>query len=289
MAKIAVIGGTSAIARYLIPYLKAQGHAITTLGRAGCDIPCDLLDDTPIPLPRGLDAVVHLSARSKGIIDEELMAMAEINALGALKVCMAANRAGVGQVVHLSTLYVLLEEQSPYYGMYSISKRYAEELVCHYCKMAGIPLTVLRPSQVYDSCGHFSGHQPLLYLMARRAESGQAIEIYGGNDALRNYIHVEDVIEIITRVIEKRIVGTYFCGNTENCRLSDMAKLAQRSFLKSEEFYFLEDHDRIPDTVFDISTDLYDAIGYYPRINMEMGMKMLAKFRLGTQNENDTR
>ncbi|ACS81652.1 NAD-dependent epimerase/dehydratase family protein [Maridesulfovibrio salexigens] len=277
MSDIAVVGGRSAVAQYLLPYLISCGHNPFSMGRSACDVRCDLLGDVQISLPKNVDCVVNLAALSKVETDQDFLNVAHVNALGALKVCAASRKAEAKHVIHVSTQYVFLDHNSPYYGAYSISKRYAEELIRCYCANYSVPLTIIRFPQIYDSQGIFSVHQPLVYMMAKNAELGKSIEIYGNNDALRNYMHVYDVVKIICKVFEKKILGVYDASFPENCRLSDVAKAAQRAFGHSENVFFLSDKAEIPDTIFNTSTELYDLINYFPRINMEQGMKLLAR------------
>ena len=289
MASVAVVGGTAALARYLLPCLEAHGHSVVTLGRTRCDVLCDLLDDGPVSLPEGVDAVVHLAALSRGSGDTDLQHMAEVNSLGALKVAMGARAAGARHMVLVSTQYVQLKPDSRYYGMYPVTKRCAEEMVGCYCALHDIPLTVLRPSQIYDDRGLFSVHQPLLYLMADRAEAGEEITIHGRNDARRNYIHARDVAEVMARVVERGVTGVFPVGFPRDCSLSEMADHALRAFGSRARATFLRDRESIPDTVFGIETELYETIGYFPSIDMKTGMEMLATSRREGQDEEHSR
>ncbi len=108
--------------------------------------------------------------------------------------------------------------------MYSLSKKHSEELAIYYCKKNNIPLTILRPSQIYDEKGEFRKHQPLLYLMVDSAQQGKDIYIYGSNDALRNYIHVKDLVEVIARTIATGTTGVYSCINPNDIRLVILQK-----------------------------------------------------------------
>ena len=50
------------------------------------------------------------------------------------------------------------------------------------------------------------------------------IVLYGSHDALRNYIYVDDLSEVITEMFGK--VSTYACMNTQNIRFSEIARAA---------------------------------------------------------------
>lgn len=279
MKKIAIVGGTSSLANYLIPVLS-NGNEVITLGRKNCDVYFNLEDNLEsIRVPAGVDVVVHTAAVNKGNTDEEIIKTEEINAIGTLKVCMAAKKAGVKHLIIISSQYATLSENSLYYNIYSISKRHSEELATYYCKQNNLPLTMLRPSQFYDAKDEYRKHQPLIYLMADKAENGDSIAIYGQNDALRNYIHIEDFVEIIHRTIEYQCDGIYSCNYPKNVKLSEIAKAAQTSFNNGGEIVFLSGKPDIPDNIFNNKTDLYEKIGFYPQIDIENGMKTIAEYR----------
>ncbi|SFL45275.1 NAD-dependent epimerase/dehydratase family protein [Pelosinus propionicus] len=279
MKTIAVVGGTSSLAKYLIPALSKK-NAVISLGRKDCDLYCDLQDDLEsMVIPADTDVVVHIAAAFNGKTDEEIIKTEEINAIGTLKICMAAKKANVKHLILISSQSVVLSEESLYYSIYSIAKRHAEELATYYCRLNHLPLAILRPSQIYDDKGHFRKHQPLIFLMADHAEKGSNIEIYGRNDALRNYIHVEDFVEIILRTIDKNCEGIYSCNYPKDVTLSEIAKTAQLSFNNGGDIVFLHDKPNIPDNIFDNQIELYEKIDFYPQIDIATGMERIVEYR----------
>ena len=279
MSRVAVVGGTSALARRLIPALKG-GHQVTTLGLRDCDIPCDLLDSVEkLRFPANTEAVVHLAAAFGGPTDEENLRAVEINAVGTLKVCVAAKLARVAHVVLISSLSAALSEASPYYGIYSITKRQAEELASDYCRRNSLLLTVLRPSQLYAEDEAFRRHQPLVYHMADRAEQGLNIQIYGNHDALRNYLHADDMANVVREVLEQGCGGIHSCTFPKDFALSDVAAAAQGAFGRGGNVAFQPDKPDIPDNVFGNNTELYERIGFIPSIDIWEGMRRLARHR----------
>lgn len=232
MKRIVVTGGTSALAQYLVPRLSEE-YSVLSIGRKNCDLCFDLLENLDsFEIPKGTDVVVHTAASFGGSTDEEIIETEAVNALGTLKLCIAAHKAKVKHLVVVSSICATFNKDSAYYNIYSISKKHSEELAAYFCNDKKLPLTILRPSQIYDANGSFRKHQPLLYMMVDNAEAGKDISIFGTNDAMRNYIHVEDVCEIIYRVIKKHCLGIYPCLNPENIKLSDMARAAFSAFQK---------------------------------------------------------
>ena len=279
MGRIAIVGGTSALARRLIPLLQ-KGNEVVTLGLGACDIPCDLQGPVDaIRIPEGTEAVVHLAAAFGGPTDDAILQTVETNAVGTLKVCMAAKKASVRHLVVVSSLSSQLPDSSPYYGIYSITKRQAEELAADYCRRNSILLSVLRPSQLYAENEAFRLHQPLIYQMADCAERGQDISIYGRHDALRNYIHADDMARIVRGVLEKGCGGLYPCTFPRDVALSEVAAAAQQAFGQGGKVVFLAEKPDIPDNVFGNGTELYDRLGFRPEVNVWEGMRRIARHR----------
>jgi UDP-glucose 4-epimerase len=122
-------------------------------------------------------------------------------------------RPGARYFIHVSTLDVYgapaslpVDELHPtepvtYYGAAKLS---AEKVVQVYCQEAGIPLLILRPTQVYGP------GEPAIKVIPRAIASiaaGQPPVIYGDGSDTRDYVHVSDVAEVIVRALKVRPVG----------------------------------------------------------------------------------
>ena len=269
--KILLVGGSSSLAQVLHPVLSEFAEVITA-GRSGCDLSLDLTESIKsFQVPMGVDTVILLAANFGGSDFTSMMNAEEVNVLGALKLAYVCHRAGVGQLVQISSIFAGLGETSPFYSIYSLSKRHSEELLQLYCRSVGLPLAILRPSQLYGEVDSFRHHQPFLYAMLDRAQNGEDIVLYGHNDALRNFIHVIDVAEIIARVVQQRIEGLYECAGLSNIRFSEIAAAAVTAFDSSSIIRFDRDKQDISDNAFSMDDRLYRCIGYFPQISLAKG------------------
>jgi nucleoside-diphosphate-sugar epimerase len=122
-------------------------------------------------------------------------------------------------------------------------------------------------------------HQPFFYTIVDKAEKGEDITIYGSHDALRNYIHVDDLTAIIAKVVQNKIEGIYSCLHTTDLTFSQIAKAALSAFNSKGKIHFLKEKADIPDNIFKKDTSLYKKIGFYPQISIEDGMKRIALYR----------
>lgn len=270
--KLLLVGAHSMLAQALQPRLTSFAEVLTA-GRRGCDVTLDLAWPAErFDIPAGMDAVINLAAHFGGPAFADVLAAEEINVLGSLKLAHACVHTGAGQLVQVSSIYAGLPENSPFFGGYALSKRHAEELLQLYGRQAALPLAILRPAQMYGEGEGFRRHQPMLYALMDKAQRGEDIVLQGRNDARRNFIHVEDVAEVITRVVRQRIEGRYVCASLNNVKFSEIASAAVAAFGGTSRVSFDVDKPDIPDNGFETDEVLYRLIGYSPRISLQQGL-----------------
>jgi len=275
-----IIGANSAVAKETIRLLRVSNTVITG-GRAHCDVYCDITQ--PLVIPDGVDVVVNFAAAFDESSDAAIMNIVQTNSVGMLHICMASKKAKVAHVINISSLSAVHSKESPYYSFYALSKRNGDDLAELYCKRNELPLTILRPSQVYGSDVAFAAHQPFLYHIIGRAEKGEDITVYGNNDALRNYLYVTDLGETVNRVITQSFEGTYPCLYPTNVRFTEIAQVAQETFKKGGRTVFLDGKPDIPDNVFDLDVSIYEKIGYYPQVTLEQGIQKIKAYKGDSQ------
>ena len=274
-----IVGGRSSLALAMKPVLAGFSEVVTA-GREGCDIKLDVnAPAEEIVFPAGIDAVINTSAGFAGTTIADMIRTESVNVLGAMKICNACVLADVKHVVQISSVHADLDAASPFYGMYALSKRHAEDVARLCCAKAGLPLAILRPSQFYGLGEGFRKHQPFFFSIADKAASNQEITFYGSHDAARNFIHVEDVAKIIALVVQRKIEGTYACTNPANVTYSEIAAAAIRAFRSSSAIRFLPAMPDIADNVSDFDGALYQAIGFSPEIDIRAGMAKEAASR----------
>lgn len=282
MKQTLIIGSSSSIAEPLLQRLLSNNFRILKGGRdpSANDVTIDLSLNA-ISFPKGIDTVIHCAAAFKENTDGEKIEIEHINSLGTLKVCVAAKEAGAKHIVFLSSIYSTVKSyiysntNNSNHGFYSISKRHAEELAVYYCDSNNIPLTILRPGPLY---GNTIKHQPLLQTIIERAKAGEDICFNGSYDSLRNYLHVEDLAEVIYRVVRQAHKGKYQCLFPKNFRLTEIASAAQQAFGKGGKIVFDPEKADIVSNIFNIDTRLYEGIGFYPVIDIADGMRKIYEY-----------
>ena len=278
--KILLVGGSSALARSLRPRLAAFAD-VTTAGRQGSDLHLDLAGD--IKIEPGYDTVINTAAHFGGD-RADLMAQAErTNVEGLLRLMGASEQAGVGQLLHISSIFAELPPTSPFVTSYSLSKRHGDEAARLCASALALRLAILRPSQMYGSGELSRRRQPFLYSLLDRAQNNEDITLYGSHDAWRNFIHVDDVARLVALAVQRDLEGTFQCAHPEDVSFSRMANAAISAFGSSSTVSFATDKLDIDDNIFAPDDALYRAVGSAPEISIEAGMRAEADGRRATQ------
>jgi nucleoside-diphosphate-sugar epimerase len=265
MKTVLIVGSTSTVG-LSVGCLLGDGYKTYYAGRRNGDYFLDLESpDLTFSDDMHFDIIIHC-ASSFGDKDEESYCKTEkVNALGTLNVCGLAKKVNADHLIIISTISATYKPGDPFYGIYSLSKRHADELSQLYCCSHEIPLTILRPTQLYDAESKCRTHQELFYLIIDKAQAGDDICLFGSNDALRNLVFVDDLSEIILRVINQKITGIFNCQSQKPVRLSQIAKSAYSVFGTSGAVNFLTDKPRISDVPTFDECGLYSLIGFKPR------------------------
>jgi len=253
----------------------AQEHAVTYAGRRDADLFLDLNSPAPaLPDSPHFDVVIHAAAAFKSAHEEDLLQTELVNAIGTLNVCRLARKVQAQHIVYISSISVKYESGDPYFSIYSLSKRHGEELALLHCKQYAIPLTILRPTIIYDAELQCRKSHSMLYMIIQHAAQNKDTVFYGKNNPERNYIYIDDVAEIVRRVVEDKITGTYDCPH-EDITLSALAKTAYEVFGTEGAILFDPDKPSIPDITTPNDYGLYSIIGYRPRISIREGISRI--------------
>lgn len=239
--RIAVIGGTGFVGRYLVDALLTAGHEVSLLVREGSGerfpeigrcrvVSGDLGSGAAIgQLLAACDAVIYnvgilREFRGKGITFEAMQYD------GAVRVVDAARKAGVSRLLLMSANGVD-EQLTPYQQ----TKYRAEE----YAKASGLDVTVFRPSVIFgDPRGAMEFATQLYRDMVRPPLP--AVGFFSGlipskGRVLMSPVHIEDVAQAFRKALEDNTtVGrTFHLGGPEalswNEMLQRIARITGRS------------------------------------------------------------
>jgi len=277
--KVLIVGGDSMIGRRIQQRLKTLHEVSSTSRRRGAEFFLDLFSgETHLPPHATFDCVIHCAASFEPDTFEGAARNEQVNSAGAFHVAELAVRTGCRFVVYLSSIFAIKHPDNGYFGSYGLSKHHGDENLQWACERHGIDYVSLLPSQVYDEKGEFRNHQQMLYRMLEQARTGNEVVLFGTHDVVRNFLHVDDLAEVIAHVIDTSVTGRYPCVSPWTQPLSEIAKLAFGAFDQAERIIFDRSKPDIPTVYIPSESSLYDRINFKPTITLEEGFRRYRRY-----------
>lgn len=275
--RILIIGGNSSVSRYLSP-LFSEDYEVITIGRRDCDINLDPNKSLADQLPDHIDIVIHTAAAFGRATDEEIYETEKYNVLDTMDLCFQLKKMNVKHFIFISSIFVHLEETSPLYSIYNISKQHAEEIIKYCLKRDEIPYTILRPSQLYGNDSSFVKHHPFLYQIIEMASKGQKISLFGNHGGSANYLHIKDFTETIYRVVKNEVFGVYDCiTKTPNTYL-EIASYVYELTNNTVDIEFIKDRKE-SGQAFTFYDTIYKKINFFPKMSIKDGLSEILNIR----------
>jgi nucleoside-diphosphate-sugar epimerase len=186
--------------------LAKKGWEVTTSRSYDLDLTSERADEKLTGLLRPGETLVFVSAKAPVKNAEMLVA----NLRMAQAVLGACGRVPPGHLVYVSSDAVYADEPRPLSestpaapGSLHGVMHLARELML---QTLGIPLAVVRPTLIYGEGDPHNGYGPNQFL--RLAREKKPIVLFGGGEERRDHVYIEDVGEIIARVVVHRSTGT---------------------------------------------------------------------------------
>ena len=243
---ILVAGGAGFIGSHLAADAVAEGHRVVVLDDLSTghreNVPADarfvhgsILDDDLPELLRdeGVTVVLHYAAQAnvRTSVDDPLLD-ARVNVVGSLQLIQACRRAGVRRFLFASSGGTVYGEQdappcdedhptrplSPY----GCSKLAVEEYLLAYHRLGDLEPVVLRYANVYGSRQDPAGEAGIVAILAEKFLRGERPIIYGDGGQTRDYVHVDDVVAIDRRILERWVPGVFNVGTGVETPLVDL-------------------------------------------------------------------
>src|ERR1700722_7256611 len=202
-----VLGAGGFIGGAIVRKLDASGATVAGLGRGELDLVADGAAERLAGLLRASDALVVVSARAPcktpAMMLENIRMMASV--------CAALAQRSVAQVVYVSSDAVYadgplpLTEASPaaptsLHGAMHLAR---EQMLL--APAGTTPLAIVRPTLVYGAGDPHNGYGPNKF--RRQANRGEAIVLFGEGEERRDHVDVDDIAEIVRRVLAHRSAG----------------------------------------------------------------------------------
>lgn len=271
---VLVTGSDGFIASHLIPALERSGYDVVRHSRSDGDI-----RNCPLQVA-GVRHVFHLGART--FVPNSWTAprdFYETNVIGTVNVLEHCRSGRIPVTLLSSYVYgqpisLPISEDHPLRALnpYAHSKILAEEAAAYFHREFGIPLTIIRPFNVYGSGQNATFVIPRLVsqVLDPRAEEVRV------NDERprRDYVYVRDLVDLLVRTIERRGDGRAFnAGSGESISVKDLAGIIAR--VAGVEKPFASEGARRNSEVLDVVADISRAatvFGWRPATPLDIGL-----------------
>ena len=204
--RVVVIGAGGFIGGAVAARLERDGVPVVRVTRQDVDLLSPEAAARLAELLRPGDSVVAAAAIAPCKTPE----MLRDNLTLCVALARALARADPAQVVNISSDAVFadgplpLTEASPMApGSYHGIMHLARETI--FRTEIRAPLAILRPTLVYGAGDPHNGYGPNQF--RRKARRGEAIVLFGEGEERRDHVHVDDVVDIVVRVLNRRSTG----------------------------------------------------------------------------------
>ena len=223
--RVVVIGAAGFVGGASAARLRRYGTKVLGLGRADVDLSAD---DGAARLAKKLqagDAVVAVAARApcKNIgmlIDNMKMVRTMLDAMKGIEISHLVNISS--DAVYGDEPVPLTEGAPTAPGSLHGAMHLAREIA--FASSGIAPLAILRPTLVYGDADPHNGYGPNRFI--RQSRAGEPIALFGNGEERRDHVSVDDVAEIVARVVLHRSVGTLNVASGEVYSFADAANLA---------------------------------------------------------------
>ena len=104
---------------------------------------------------------------------------------------------------------------------YGASKRDTEIFCARIAEQHEIPLTILRPNQVF---GPNEPHGLGVSMMIQNACDGKKIVLRNAGEDIRDLLYIDDLASVVYRILEQKILGTFNVGNGRGYQMRTIAE-----------------------------------------------------------------
>jgi UDP-glucose 4-epimerase len=286
-ARMLVTGGSGFIGGRLLGALLDEGADVTVADQRPCPEPRvrTVVGDLADPAVRdeavaeGTSVIVHLAAVTSVLRSmDDPVRTHEVNVEATAGLLELARQRGVERFVLASTNAVTgdvgsrpIDEDVPPRPLtpYGSTKAAGEMLLSGYSASYGIAGAALRFANVYGP--GMARKDSFVPRLMRAAAEGRGVQIYGGGEQLRDYVHVDDVVQAILLALRTGHTGPLVVGSGRSESVNDLVEAARTvtgAPLPVE--HVPAKPGEMPAVVLDISRAR--ALGYEPRHTLASGL-----------------
>ncbi len=111
---------------------------------------------------------------------------------------------------------------------YGWAKRFLEQKAVIYSRETGVPVTIVRPFNIYgETYAWADEHSQAIPMIVKRILDGEdPVTVWGSGEQRRSYVHADDCAEIMLRLVARGVAdGPVNIGTEETVSMGDLARL----------------------------------------------------------------
>jgi UDP-glucose 4-epimerase len=291
--KVAVIGAGGFLGTNLARFLASRVEDVRCYGRRRAFPEAlqglswatgELTDARLAETVAGCDVVIHLASTSTpATADRDILADAEANVMGSLRLMEHCVAGRVGRLVFISsggTIYgipatIPTPESAPTDPItaYGAAKLAIEKYLEIFRRQHGLDYRVLRVANVYGPYQTAEKGQGVVAAFLARALADQALEIWGDGQVVRDYVFISDVAEAIWAAMRHDGAHRVFNigGGTGASVLQIAAAIEQLVGHPLQRRFHPARPVDVPVSILDHSLATHE-LGWQPAVNLEQGL-----------------
>jgi UDP-glucose 4-epimerase len=292
--KIIVTGGAGFIGSHLVDTLIIQGHQVIIIDNLvtgklenvnsqatfhNLDINSPEIESV---FSSDIDAIIHLAAQIKVPKSfEDPIDDLNTNVLGGLNLLQNAIKNKIKKFVYINSAAEIgnplinpIDENHPLNPIspYGISKQVFEKYLLLYAKKENINYSILRLANVYGPRQDHSGEGGVVSIFVNKILKGEVAQIYGHGQQRRDFIYVQDVVDVIIKSLNATNNGKYNIGS--ETEISVQGLFSTIVSLTGKEMYpsYVDAREGdIQRSLFDISK-VKSELNWQPQVNLREGL-----------------
>ena len=229
-ARTVVVGSRGFVGSAVLAHLGALGWPAEGISSADVDLTAEGAGAALASRLREDDAVVLVSALTPDRGKDA--ATLERNVRMARHVAEALIERPVGQLVNIGSDAVYDDDANPVregscaspsslHGAMHLAR---EVILADACRIAGVPLVLLRPSLLFGPGDTHNGYGPNRYV--RTALSGGTIKLFGEGEEQRDHVFIEDVARVVAEALGRGSTGVLNVATGTSSSFRAAAELA---------------------------------------------------------------
>lgn len=245
---------------------------------------------------RDVDLVVHLAANIH--VDDSIsepVKYYEVNILGTNNILECVRKRNI-PIVHVSTCEVYgfqeneLTENSPFMANspYASSKAGADVMCRSYHKTYDMDVTILRPANVFGPGQRYGKRGSVIPIWVHNLLIGKNINIYGDGSQSREFIYIDDLVDVYEKIIENKLhngirmfSGEVFnIGSNQQITMNELSKIIFKNITVREGQEIRHSDARSGEVNKFVlnSSKIMKCLDWIPKVSIEEGLREYIKW-----------